>query len=128
VKLLLDTHLLLWAAVEPRRLSRKARALLLDEANRLAFSAASLWEIAIKSRLGRTDFDAQAGPLYQGLVANGYDEIPVRAAHAVQVAFLPDLHADPFDRLLVVQARAEGMQLVTADPWVAKYGAAVTLV
>ena len=128
MRLLLDTHLLLWAAGEPRKLSRKARALIGDEANVLTFSAASIWEIAIKSRLGRPDFHADAGQLYGGLVANGYEEVPVRGAHAMHVASLPDVHADPFDRLLVSQARVEGLVLVTSDPWVAKYGASVALV
>lgn len=128
MKLLLDTHLLLWAANQPKKLTRKARAMIADEGNALAFSAASIWEVAIKSALGRADFVVDAGQLSQGLVANGYEEIPVRSVHATQVAYLPALHADPFDRLLVAQARIEGLLLVTSDPLVAKYGASVALV
>lgn len=128
MKLLLDTHLLLWAANEPKRLSRKARAMIADEANEPAFSAASIWEVAIKSALGRADFEVDAEQLFRGLVANGYEEIPVRSAHGAHVARLPGLHGDPFDRLLVAQARLEGRLLVTSDPLVAKYGASVALV
>lgn len=128
MRLLLDTHLLLWAANEPRKLSRKARAMVGDESNSPAFSAASIWEIAIKSALGRTDFEVDPEQLCRGLLANGYEEIPVRSAHAALVARLPELHGDPFDRLLVAQARVEGVLLITSDPLVAKYGASVALV
>lgn len=121
MRLLLDTHLLLWAAGDPRRLSRKARGLIADEANALHFSAASIWEVAIKSGLGRADFRADPGQLLQGLLANGYEELPVSGRHAMQVAHLPPLHGDPFDRLLVAQARAEGLTLLTADDQVAQY-------
>jgi PIN domain nuclease of toxin-antitoxin system len=121
VRLLLDTHLLLWAACEPRRLSRKARGLIADEANALFFSSASLWEVAIKSGLGRADFQVDPVQLLQGLLANGYEELAVSGRHAAQVAHLPALHADPFDRMLVTQARSEGLTLLTADDQVAQY-------
>ena len=121
MRLLLDTHLLLWAAGEPRRLSRKARTAIADPANTLFFSAASLWEVAIKSSLGRADFQVDAVQLLRGLVGNGYEELPVTGRHAAEVALLPDLHADPFDRMLVAQARAEGLLLLTADDQVAQY-------
>jgi PIN domain nuclease of toxin-antitoxin system len=127
VKLLLDTHLLLWAASEPKRLSRKARSRLGDTGNELVFSAASIWEVAIKGALGKPDFQVDAGVLYRGLVANGYEELPVRSVHAMQVAHLPAIHADPFDRLLISQARVEGLLLLTSDPLVAKYGASIDL-
>ena len=122
MKLLLDTHVLLWAAGEPNRLSRDARNLLLDEANRLHFSSASLWEVAIKSGLGREDFRVEAVRLRRLLVANGYAEVPVTSDHALAVADLPPLHRDPFDRILIAQARAEGLRLVTTDDQVAQYG------
>ena len=121
MRLLLDTHLLLWAAGEPRRLSRKARAAIADPGNVLHFSAASIWEVAIKSGLGRADFQVDAVQLLRGLVGNGYEELPVTGRHAAEVALLPDLHADPFDRMLVAQARAEGLLLLTADDQVAQY-------
>jgi PIN domain nuclease of toxin-antitoxin system len=121
MRLLLDTHLLLWAAGEPRRLSRKARGLIADESNALFFSSASIWEVAIKGSLGRADFQVDAGQLLQGLLENGYEELAVSGRHAAQVAHLPSLHADPFDRMLVAQARAEGLLLLTADDQVAQY-------
>lgn len=122
MNLLLDTHLLLWAASEPQRLSAKARTLLLDPANHLLFSAASLWEISIKNGLERSDFNVDPRRLWRMLVINGYRELPVTSEHTVAVNDLPHLHKDPFDRILVAQARVEGLTLLTADKMVAKYG------
>ncbi len=122
MNLLLDTHLLLWAAAEPQRLSAKARALLLDSANQLVFSSASLWEIGIKSGLERTDFKVDPRRLWRMLLISGYRELPVSSEHAVAVLDLPPLHKDPFDRILVAQARVEGLTLLTADKVMAKYG------
>jgi PIN domain nuclease of toxin-antitoxin system len=121
VKLLLDTHLLLWAAGEPARLSRAARRLIDDDDNELFFSALSLWEIAIKSQLGREDFQADARILRRSLLDNGYGEISIGSEHAVAILDLPPIHKDPFDRILVAQARCEGLTLLTADPQVAQY-------
>lgn len=121
MKLLLDTHILLWAANEPERLSTQAIALLEDPDNELLFSAASLWEISIKNGLGRDDFKVDARLLRRGLLDNGYLELPITSAHAVFVESLPAIHKDPFDRILVAQATAEGITLVTADAMVAKY-------
>jgi len=121
MKLLLDTHVLLWAAGTPRRLPRAARALLEDEANELVFSAASLWEVAIKQQLGREDFRADARLLRRGLLDNGYVELPVTSAHAVALDLLPPLHKDPFDRMLIAQALVEGIMLLTADANLARY-------
>ena len=122
MNLLLDTHLLLWAAGEPQRLSAKARTLLLDPANQLVFSAASLWEISIKNGLDRSDFNVDPRRLWRMLLVNGYRELPITSEHTVAVNDLPPLHKDPFDRILVVQARVEGLTLLTADKMVAKYG------
>jgi PIN domain nuclease of toxin-antitoxin system len=122
LNLLLDTHLLLWAASEPQRLSAKARALLLDPSNQLVFSSASLWEITIKNGLERSDFNVDPRRLWRMLLVNGYREISVTSEHAVAVNDLPSLHKDPFDRILVAQARVEGLTLLTADKMVAKYG------
>lgn len=122
MNLLLDTHLLLWAAAEPKRLSARARALLLDSANQLIFSSASVWEIGIKSGLERTDFKVDPRRLWRMLLISGYRELPVSGEHAVAVLDLPPLHKDPFDRILVAQARVEGLTLLTADKMVAKYG------
>ena len=121
MKLLLDTHLLLWAASQPERLPAAARKLIAAGDNALLFSAASLWEIAIKSGLGREDFSADARVLRRGLLDNGYEELPILSAHTVAVTDLPPIHRDPFDRLLVAQAAIEGIVLLTSDALVARY-------
>lgn len=125
MKLLLDTHLLLWAAGQSERLPAVARALLDDPRNEPMFSSASLWEIAIKSGLGRDDFQVDARVLRRGLLDNGYGELPITSEHAVAIDGLPPIHKDPFDRLLVAQSMVEGITLLTADPLVAKYPAPV---
>ncbi len=121
MKLLLDTQILLWAAGQPERLSTAARRLLSDRRNELLFSAASLWEIAIKRTLGRQDFRVEPRLLRRGLLDNGYVELPITSQHAVGIDALPALHKDPFDRLLLAQALSEGVTLVTADAQLARY-------
>jgi PIN domain nuclease of toxin-antitoxin system len=121
MKILLDTHILLWAAGQPERLSTRARALLSDTQNALLFSPASLWEIAIKRELGRRDFEADPRVLRRGLLDNGYEEIAIRSEHAVAVNDLPPIHKDPFDRMLIAQATIEGITLVTSDRLIARY-------
>jgi PIN domain nuclease of toxin-antitoxin system len=121
VKLLPDTHLLLWAAGQPERLSKKARALLNAPENELFFSAASLWEVVVKRSLGRADFKVDARVLRRGLLDNGYSELPIGSEHTVALESLPPLHKDPFDRMLVAQAQVEGITLLTADARVAQY-------
>ena len=121
MKLLLDTQILLWAAGQPRRLSAVARKLLNDPRNELLFSAASLWEIAIKNTLGREDFRVEPRLLRRGLLDNGYGELPVTSQHAVNIDVLPPLHKDPFDRLLLAQAFSEGITLLTGDAQLARY-------
>ena len=128
MKLLLDTHLLLWAAGEPKKLSAKARRLIADTDNELMFSAASSWEVAIKRALGRADFQVDTRLFRRGLIDNGYVELPVFSAHAVAVEALPPIHKDPFDRLLVAQSQVEGIALLTSDATVAQYGGSVRLV
>jgi PIN domain nuclease of toxin-antitoxin system len=115
VKLLLDTHLLLWAAHDPKRLPKAARTLIEDLENELLFSAASLWEITIKSSLGRKDFRVDARLLRRALLDNGYTELPITGEHAINVDHLPFTHKDPFDRILVSQATVEGITLLTND-------------
>ena len=127
MRLLLDTHILLWAA-EDRNLPGAARALIEDQGNDLLFSSASMWEIAIKASLGRDDFRIDIERLLRALVENGYVELPVAGVHAVQVGRLPAIHKDPFDRMLAAQALVEGLTLITADPVVARYPGAVRLV
>jgi PIN domain nuclease of toxin-antitoxin system len=121
VKLLLDTHLLLWTAVEPSKIAKKTRSLILDDKNDLFFSAASIWEIAIKSQLGRADFDVDPRLLRRGLIDNGYLELTINVEHALAIMALPPLHKDPFDRMLVAQATVEGFVLLTSDEQVAAY-------
>lgn len=121
MKLLLDTHLLLWAAGTPERLDADTRALIESPENELVFSAVSVWEVAIKHGLGRTDFQVDARLLRRGLLDNGYNELPVLSEHAVAIDSLPVIHKDPFDRLLIAQATIEGITLLTADPVVAQY-------
>lgn len=121
MKLLLDTHLLLWAAGQPERLSTMARELLDKPRNELLFSAASLWEIAIKNTLGRDDLRVEPRLLRRGLLDNGYAELPVTSQHAVSIDGLPPLHKDPFDRLLLAQALVEGITLLTSDVQLARY-------
>ena len=121
MKLLLDSHLLLWAAGSPQRLSKAALTLLEDPNNELLFSAASLWEIAIKRGLGRSDFQVDARVLRRGLLDNAYDELPVKSEHAVAIDALAPIHRDPFDRILIAQALVEGITLLTSDELVAQY-------
>jgi len=121
VKLLLDTHLLLWAAGFPDRMSPEARQILEDPGNELFFSAASLWEVAIKTGLGRQDFAVDARVLRRGLLDNGYSELPVASEHAVAIDGLPPIHKDPLDRLLIAQSMVEGITLLTSDEVVGQY-------
>ena len=118
---LLDTHLLLWAATGSSKLSQKAADLIQDEANQLLFSAASIWEVAIKTAFDRPDFKVPAGRLRRALFDNGYDELPISGRHAAAVANLPNLHKDPFDRILIAQAQVEDLMLCTSDSLVAEY-------
>ena len=125
MKLLFDTHLLLQAAGAGDRsvgaLPAAARALIVDVANESMFSAASIWEVAIKHSLRRADFDADPHLLRRSLVDNGYQELPIDGGHAAAVATLPRLHKDPFDRILIAQATVEGIILLTLDAVVASY-------
>jgi PIN domain nuclease of toxin-antitoxin system len=125
VKLLLDTHLLLWAAGQPELLSQEARDLLDDPTNDLLFSAANLWEVTIKHALGRDDFRVNPRLLRRGLLDNGYGELAITSEHAIAVELLPPIHKDPFDRILIAQSAIEGVILLTSDPLVARYSGLV---
>ena len=118
---LLDTHILLWAAGLPDRLPPEVCEFLNDPATEPVYSAASLWEVAIKSGLGRADFLVDPRLLRRGLLESGYSELPVTGAHAVAVDLLPEIHRDPFDRILVAQAQVEGITLWTTDEVVGQY-------
>src|SRR5258707_1548777 len=128
MKLLLDTHLLLWAAGEPQRLSKQARTLIDNPENEPLFSAASLWEVAIKRGLGREDFKVDARLLRRGLLDNGYGELPIVSDHVVATESLPPIHKDPFDRVLVAQATVEGITLLTIDSLVSQYPGPIRMV
>ena len=121
MKLLLDTHILLWASEPSPKLPRWAAALIDDPANTVLFSAASLWELAIKHASGRADFDVNPRVFRANMLDCGYQELPIRSEHAVAVSDLPPIHKDPFDRILIAQSLVEGMTLLTSDPVVARY-------
>ena len=128
MKVLLDTHILIWAARTPERLSGDALTLIEAEDTELVFSVASLWEIVTKAGLGRVDFQFDARVLRRALLDNGYTELPVTAEHALAVSTLPNIHRDPFDRILVAQASVEGTLLLTADSTVSQYPGPIRVV
>ena len=125
---LLDTHLLLWAAAGNDRIPDEVLSRLLDEKVQPMFSAASIWEVVIKNALGREDFRVNPALLRRGLLENGYQELPISSLHALAVGKLPNLHRDPFDRILVAQATEEGFELLTTDQTLAAYPGPITFV
>lgn len=128
MRLLVDTHLLLWASARSRRLPKEARRLLENPRNEVHFSAASLWEIAIKLGLGRRDFRVDLGLLRPALPRMGFIELAVTGAHAERVVDLPPIHRDPFDRLLIAQSLSETLTLLTNDDALEPYGRVVRVV
>ena len=128
MRLLVDTHLLLWATAKSRRLPKEARRLLEDPAHDVFYSVASLWEITIKAALRRPDFKVDVALLRPALAEMGFAELPVCGAHAERLASLPPLHRDPFDRMLVAQSLAEPLVLLTNDAALAGYGEVVRIV
>jgi PIN domain nuclease of toxin-antitoxin system len=122
MEILLDTHMLLWWLADDSRLSKRARALMADPTNGLTVSAATAWEIAIKQVLGRLTLD---GNLEQAVREQGFTMLPVTFTHAAETLTLPAIHRDPFDRMLVAQARVENLPLLTVDPHVLQYPANV---
>ena len=118
---LLDTHILIWAAISPHKISSELASLLSDPSNHLYFSSASIWEISIKESLGKRDFKVSSKKLYDGLIENGYKELKVSALHAMEVLKLPFFHRDPFDRILVATAIWENMPLLTNDSTLSPY-------
>jgi len=128
MRVLLDTHILLWAAQSSPRLSYRARSLLDDPDVQPVFSVVSLWEIAIKNDLKRADFYVNTHVLRRGLLENGYSELAVQSDHVLSLVGLPPQHKDPFDRMLIAQAMHEGIHLLTVDEQIVQYrpyGAAV---
>ena len=128
VQLLLDTHVMLWALADSGKLPSEASDLIVDPRNTVRYSAASVWEIAIKSSLGRRDFRVDLRRLLKAAAETGFLELPITAAHAARVAALPDIHRDPFDRLLIAQALEESAVLLTNDAPLAAYSKHVRLV
>ena len=122
MNLLLDTHLLLWAAARDDMMSVEADRLVKASGNTLWFSVASLWEIAIKRALDRPDFQIEASVLRAGLLSNDYREIAVEARHVLALPSLAPIHRDPFDRMLIAQARVEGLAFLTVDRTLVDYG------
>ena len=121
MNLLLDTHILIWAAISPHKISSELVVLLSDPSNHLYFSSASIWEISIKESLGKKDFKVSSKKLHDGLIENGYKELKVSALHAMEVIKLPFIHRDPFDRTLVATAIWENMPLLTNDSTLSPY-------
>lgn len=122
MEILLDTHMLLWWLADDPRLSKQARALIAEPANKLTVSAATAWEVAIKRRLGKLTMD---GVLEQEVRWLGFAMLPVTFAHAAETQELPPIHRDPFDRMLVAQSRVENIPLLTIDPDILQYPANV---
>lgn len=126
MRLLLDTHAFLWWIGDDPRLSTRAAALIADGANQVHVSAASAWEIVVKKGLGRVEVPE---PIDRFLIAqletNAFLPLPIHVRHALGLAALPDVHRDPFDRILVAQAVAEDLSLVTGDEMLARYPVSV---
>jgi PIN domain nuclease of toxin-antitoxin system len=123
LRLLLDTHVLIWAMQQPERLSPTARTALADRQNEIFVSAASVWEIAIKVASGRLAFPVAAIDIM--LAEMGFGVVEIAPRHAVELLALPRLHGDPFDRMLIAQARAEGLTLVSDDAMIRQYDVAL---
>jgi PIN domain nuclease of toxin-antitoxin system len=121
LRILLDTHVLVWALDQPTRLPSDVREALESSENEVLFSVASIWELAIKSALGRPDFRYTPAEILESALETGFIEVPITSAAAVKVASLPLHHRDPFDRLLVAQAMIEPALLYTADPQLEPY-------
>lgn len=128
MKILLDTQMLIWTVAWPELLPRKARQLIADAENEKYFSPASLWEVAIKNAQKRPDFQIDARVLRRQLLNNGCLELPITGIHTTAISDLPPFHKDPFDRLLLAQAKSEGIGLLTTDETLAEYPAPVVLV
>jgi PIN domain nuclease of toxin-antitoxin system len=128
MRLLLDTHLLLWSTVRPGLLSAAGKALIENPENEVIFSVVSIWEIAIKNAKGYVDFRVEPRSFRQDLLQLRLTELILSGEHTVAVAGLPPIHKDPFDRILIAQAMVEGITLLTADPKIAQYSGSIQLV
>ena len=121
INLLLDTHVLLWWLLDSDKLGRRARVAILRPGAGLFISSASVWEISLKSALGRLKLKEPLEKCLPDLVASGFRPLPINFEHALAVRDLPPHHADPFDRMLIAQARCEDLTLMTADAAIAVY-------
>jgi PIN domain nuclease of toxin-antitoxin system len=128
VRLLVDTHVLLWAIAEPDRIPGPIRGRLESSDNDVFFSAASIWEVAIKQQVGRLNLPVRPEELAEAAVLMGFEELPVTAAHAAGVSRLPLHHRDPFDRLLVAQAIHEPARFLTVDHTLSLYSDVIEIV
>ncbi|HEX6464851.1 MAG TPA: type II toxin-antitoxin system VapC family toxin [Vicinamibacterales bacterium] len=128
MRVLLDTQLLLWSAAHSARLRNEVRELIEDADNDVYYSAASIWEIALKSALRKRDFRVDIVALTDSLPSKGFSELPITARHAAAVSQLPPIHRDPFDRVLVAQSVNEPMVLLTTDNVLYAYGPTIRVV
>lgn len=128
MRVLLDTHILIWALIDPARLPPDADDIVADGRNEVYFSAVSIWEIAIKARLGRRGFGFEPDIVLSGAKASGFIEFPIDAKVGLILRHLPDHHGDPFDRLLVAQAIDAGIELLASDAALPPYSPLVRLV
>lgn len=126
--ILFDTQLLIWAAREPERLPVAVREIIEDWEQALFFSVITIWEVAIKTSLGKPEFSFDSGRFRKRLIDHGFRELPVAGEHAVAVQNLVQIHKDPFDRLMIAQASVERLILFTIDKTVARYPGAIRLV
>ena len=128
MRVLLDTHIILWALADSPRLPQRAHQMIMDETNQLYFSAASVWEVSIKHSLSSSQMPVSGADLIGYLQQAGYVELSVTSIHAAEVEKLPHHHKDPFDRILIAQALSEPMILLTHDRLLGKYGEFVRVV
>jgi PIN domain nuclease of toxin-antitoxin system len=126
MRVLVDTHIVLWWLIDSRKLPEDAERIIKDKDNAIFVSAASIWEIAIKATLGQIEVDPFA--IEAAIEPSGFVELPITGKHAAQLSKLPLHHRDPFDRILVAQSLLEPMRLLTGDQVLAQYGEMVLLV
>jgi PIN domain nuclease of toxin-antitoxin system len=128
MRLLLDTHVLLWTVTDDDRLSKQARELIQDPQNELLFSVVNIWETAIKHHLGRQSFLFEPRSVRRSLLEHGFREIGITSEHAIAAGELPRLHRDPFDRLLIAQGAVEDAVLLTSDATITRYSGSIRLI
>ena len=121
MRFLFDTQVAIWTLIDDPRLSQAAREILNDPENEFLFSVCNIWEIAIKRALKKPDFHHDPRQIRRYLLRNGCEELTIQSRHAVEVDFLPPIHKDPFDRMLIAQAMVEGIVLLTTDAVIAQY-------